>query len=189
MLREEPDGRPPISGSALARAQQMESEALMEYSRVLRIFSDLTLRGKLPDERSAATWARAHETDANMIAIVDDDESIRDSTKTLLRSAGYQVATFESAEAFLESGAIAETECIILDVRMPGMSGLELQRRLNASDAGIPIVFVTAHDDASSRRSAIQAGAVDFLTKPFEAKTLIAAIQTALARRDVGPGV
>jgi len=124
-----------------------------------------------------------------MISVVDDDESIRDSTKTLLRSVGYQVATFASAQLFLDSGAIAETDCVILDVRMPGMDGLELQRRLNASQAGIPIIFVTAHKDANSRWSAIQAGATDFLTKPVEANTLVAAIQTALALRNVRRGV
>jgi len=124
-----------------------------------------------------------------MISVVDDDESIRDSTKTLLRSVGYQVATFASAQLFLDSGAIAETDCVILDVRMPGMDGLELQRRLNASQAGIPIIFVTAHEDANSRWSAIQAGATDFLTKPVEANTLVAAIQTALALRNVRRGV
>jgi two-component system, LuxR family, response regulator FixJ len=124
-----------------------------------------------------------------MISIVDDDQSIRDSTKMLLRSAGYPVATFASAESFLDSDAIAQTKCVILDVRMPGMDGLELQRRLNTSYADIPIIFVTAHDDANTRWSAIQAGATDFLTKPFDANTLIAAIQTALTRRDVRRGV
>jgi FixJ family two-component response regulator len=120
-----------------------------------------------------------------MISVVDDDESIRDSTKALLRSAGYQVATYASAELFLDSDALAETECIILDVRMPGMDGLELQRRLNALETGIPIIFVTAHDDAMSRRLAIDAGAVDFLSKPFEAKALVATLETALTRHNV----
>jgi two-component system, LuxR family, response regulator FixJ len=121
-----------------------------------------------------------------MIAIVDDDESIRDSTKSLLRSVGHEVETFASAETFLERGTLAETKCIVLDVRMPGMDGLELQRRLGGSQADIPIIFVTAHDDASIRRSALEAGAIDVLNKPFQADTLVAIVQTALIRR--GPG-
>jgi len=123
--------------------------------------------------------ARAKES---MISVVDDDESIRDSTEALLRCSGYQVATFASAELFLNSGATAETECIILDVRMPGMDGLELQQRLNASGAGVPIIFVTAHDDAKSQSLAIAGGAVDFLIKPYEPNALIAAVETALTR-------
>ena len=121
----------------------------------------------------------------NEVAVVDDDESIRDSTKTLLRSAGYGVSTFASAEQFLNSGAVAETKCLILDIRMPGMDGLQLQHRLNDSGAGIPIIFLTAHDDAKSRRRAIDGGALDFLSKPFEANTLVAAVQTALTRHAV----
>ena len=176
LLLEEPDGLPPSPDSPLARARQAESEALLEHFRVLRIFTDLTIHGKLPEETLGA------EARGKMISVIDDDESIRDSTKALLRSAGHQVATFASAELFTDSGASAETECIILDVRMPGMGGLELQRRLNASEAHVPIIFVTAHDDAHSRRTAIEAGAVDFLSKPFEANTLVNAVQTALAR-------
>lgn len=185
LLREEPDGRPPGKDSPLARARLAESQALLEYSRVLGIFNDLAAYGKLPEERAFEAAERAMTKDATLISVVDDDESIRDSTRKLLRSAGYAVATFASAESFLGTGAIAETECVILDVRMAGMDGLELQRRLNACGAGVPIVFVTAHDDATSRRLAIEGGAVDFLTKPFEANTLITTIQTALARRDV----
>lgn len=121
---------------------------------------------------------------AILISIVDDDESIRDSTKTLLRSVGHRVATFASAELFLDSGAIAETECLILDVRMPGIDGLELQRRLNASGAGVPIIFVTAHDDITNRRQALAAGALDFLCKPFDAGALVAAVENARSRRE-----
>ena len=185
MLRGESDGVFPSPDSALGRARQTESEALAEYARVLQIFTGLTVYGKLPDETPGAIPDGVRTKGASAIAVVDDDESIRDSTKKLLRSGGYQVATFASAESFLESGAIAETECIILDVRMPGMDGLALQRRLNVSGAGVPIIFVTAHDDAGSRRLAIEAGAVDFLSKPFEASTLMTTIETALTRHKV----
>ena len=115
-----------------------------------------------------------------LISVVDDDESIRDSTRTLLRSAGYDVATFESGELFLESGALHETGCLVLDIRMPGMSGLELQRRVNLSDHGVPVIFVTAHDDKTNRTLAIDAGASEFFQKPFSANAFLAAVHTAL---------
>ena len=127
--------------------------------------------------------SRAQHT--NKVSVVDDEESIRDSTRMLLRSAGYQVSTFASAELFLKSGAVAETECLILDIRMPGMDGLQLQSCLNDSGAGVPIIFLTAHDDAKSRRLAIDGGALDFLAKPFEANSLLVAVQNALTRHAV----
>lgn len=165
---------------------QLESDARAEYTRVLRIFTDLTLYGKVTDAPSAATSnGDSSGLEVTVISIVDDDESIRESTKSLLRSAGYQVATFASAERFLGSGNLAETECLILDVRMPGMDGLELQRRLNAGKARIPIIFISAHDDATRRRQATAAGAVFFLCKPFDASALIAAVKASL---DAGQG-
>jgi FixJ family two-component response regulator len=118
--------------------------------------------------------------EACLISIVDDDESIRAATKSLLRSLGYQVETFASAESFLDSGALARTECLILDVRMPGMGGLELQRQLNAMESPVPIVFITAHYDEMNQKQASEAGAVDFLRKPFDANTLMAAVQRGL---------
>jgi DNA-binding response OmpR family regulator len=115
-----------------------------------------------------------------MISIVDDDESVRAATKALLRSVGYEVETFASAELFLESGALRQTECLVLDVRMPGIDGLELQRRLNAAKSRVSIVFVTAHDDRSHRNKAMEAGAASFFRKPFDANAFVAAIQVAL---------
>ena len=122
-----------------------------------------------------------------LISIVDDDESIRDSTRTLLRSAGYKVATFESGELFLESGSLPETECLILDIRMPGMSGLDLQRRLNLANSDVPLIFITAHDDAMNRKLAIDAGASAFFQKPFSAHDLLTAVQTALKNTLLSP--
>jgi len=119
-------------------------------------------------------------TETKLISVVDDDESIRDSTRTLLRSVGHRVATFPSAETFLESDALAKTECLILDIRMPGMNGLELQRRLRTSGVGVPIVFVTAHDDQPNRHQAMVGGATGFLCKPFDASVLLTAVETAL---------
>ena len=118
--------------------------------------------------------------DGVLVSVVDDDESIRDSTRTLLRSVGYEVATFESGELFLESGTLAETQCLILDIRMPGMSGLELQRRVNLSDSSVPVIFVTAHDDNANRKLAIDAGASEVFHKPFSANAFLAALDTVL---------
>lgn len=117
----------------------------------------------------------------NLVSIIDDDESVRDSTKTLLRSLGYRVATFSSAVTFLDAEAATETRCLILDIAMPDMSGLELQGILNASGSDVKVVFVTAHDNDANRKRALDAGAVGFLCKPFEARDLIAALQRALS--------
>jgi FixJ family two-component response regulator len=115
-----------------------------------------------------------------LISIVDDDESIREAIQSLLRSVGFRTKTFASAEQFLQSDQIENTACLILDVRMPGMSGLELQRRLIATQCRIPIVFVTAHGDEEVRSRALQEGAVEFLLKPFSEEALLNAIQVAL---------
>ena len=115
-----------------------------------------------------------------LISIVDDDESIREAIQSLLRSVGFRTQTFASAEQFLQSDQIETTACLILDVRMPGMSGLELQRRLMATQRRIPIVFVTAHGDEEVRSRALQEGAVEFLLKPFSEEALLNAIQAAL---------
>jgi FixJ family two-component response regulator len=114
------------------------------------------------------------------IAIVDDDESVRTAVEALLRSIGYEVKTFASAELFLESGALRETRCLVLDVHMSGIDGLELQRRLNEAGSRVPIIFVTANEEGTQRQRAIEAGAVNFFRKPFDAKAFLAAIQSAL---------
>jgi CheY-like chemotaxis protein len=184
MLDEQPEGLSPGLDSSLSRARETETRALVEYSRVLTIFTDLTVHGKVPDQQAPRGLVSADRfPETTIIAVVDDDESIRDATKTLLRSAGYRVGTFASAEQFLDSGALGETGCLILDVRMPGMSGLDLLHRLRSSDSGVPIVFVTAHDDNGNRRQAIEAGAMAFLSKPFEAGALVDAVRTAVAVR------
>ena len=115
-----------------------------------------------------------------LIAIVDDDDSLRNSLNNLIRSVGFWVQGFSSAEAFLNSNQLAGTACLILDVRMPGMGGLELQRQLGAVDYRIPIIFVTSDGDDDARARALAAGAVDFLYKPFREEALLNAIDTAL---------
>jgi FixJ family two-component response regulator len=117
-----------------------------------------------------------------LIAIVDDDCLLRDSLDNLMRSVGFPTQDFSSAEAFLSSAQIHETACLILDVRLPGMSGLELQRQIVAANWRIPIIFVTAHADDAVRAHALEAGAIDFLYKPFREEELLNAIDSALKR-------
>jgi FixJ family two-component response regulator len=119
---------------------------------------------------------------APLIAIVDDDDSLRNSLNNLIRSVGFGVQGFSSAEAFLNSNQLDDMACLILDVRMPGMSGLDLQRQLIATNCRIPIIFVTSHGDDNARTRALEAGAVDFLYKPFHEEALLNAIDTALKR-------
>jgi FixJ family two-component response regulator len=115
------------------------------------------------------------------VAVVEDDDAVREATESLLRSAGFDVEEFATAEAFLRSGCLQRAACLVLDVRLPGMSGLELQRYLAAIDFRIPIVFVTAQPDGEGRlRSrALRAGALAFLTKPFGARELLAAVDAS----------
>ena len=117
-----------------------------------------------------------------LICVVDDDESVRRSTKLLIESHGFRVATFESAEAFLTSEQRHDTSCLILDVQMPGISGLQLQSKLTHDRHSIPIIFITAYDDNQSRRHAMQAGAIAFLDKPFTEGQLFQTIRSALQR-------
>ena len=116
----------------------------------------------------------------NLISVVDDDESIRRTTTLLIESFGFRAAAFESAENFLGSGRLNDTSCLIVDVQMPGMNGLQLQSQLAAAGCSIPIIFITAHDDKESRRRAMQAGAVAFLGKPFTDEQLLQSIRSAL---------
>jgi FixJ family two-component response regulator len=122
-----------------------------------------------------------------LVSVVDDDESIRDSTRTLLRSVGYEVATFASGELYLESGTLRETQCLVLDIRMPGMSGLELQRQVNLSDSSVPVIFVTANDNIGNRKLAIDAGASEVFQKPFSANAFLTAVDTAIKKGIDGP--
>jgi FixJ family two-component response regulator len=116
-----------------------------------------------------------------LIAIVDDEEAICDALTSLLRSVGWRAEGFTSAEAFLQSGQVHTTACLLLDVRLPGSSGLELQQQLRSSQARIPIIFITAHGNEAMRAQALQAGAVAFFAKPFNDTALLEAIHTALA--------
>jgi len=115
-----------------------------------------------------------------IISIVDDDNSVRESLQGLIRSVGFAVEVFASAEEFLNSDHLRNTRCLILDVRMPGMNGLELQRQLVASHREIPVIFITGHGNEKARTQALKNGAVDYLLKPFGEEALLSAIYTAL---------
>ena len=115
-----------------------------------------------------------------LVSIVDDDVSVRRSTRRLLRCCGLRAEAFASAEDFLQSGRVAETACLLLDVRMPGMDGLELQRRLGETDRLIPIIFLSARASEDEERRALRAGAANFLRKPVSKEALLNAIRAVL---------
>ena len=116
-----------------------------------------------------------------LVAIVDDDEGMREAIKSLLASAGFMAESFSSAEEFLNSTRLSETSCLILDVQMPGVNGLELQSQLDREHRRIPIIFITAHANQEARSEAMRAGAVAFLEKPFSEESLMHALRSAHA--------
>ena len=120
-----------------------------------------------------------------LISVVDDDESVRESLPDLLKEFGFDAQSFSSAEEFLASETLAETNCLLLDVAMPGMTGPDLQRELLLREHSIPIVFITGQRDAATRLRLIAQGAVDCLFKPFEPNDLLQALNTALGARSI----
>jgi FixJ family two-component response regulator len=119
---------------------------------------------------------------SRLIAIVDDDESLKSALQDLIESDGLSALCFGSAEQFLDSEARHKAACLIADIRMPGMSGLELQAKLEAERCRLPIIFISAHGDAEMRTLAMRDGAVEFLTKPFDDAVLLEIVHAALAR-------
>jgi FixJ family two-component response regulator len=117
------------------------------------------------------------------VAIVDDDESIRAALQGFMKEAGLPAQAFASAEEFLGSGDLSQVGCLVADIRMPGMSGLELQARLSADRHRMPIVFITAHGDESMKMQALRAGAVEFLAKPFDEEVLLDCVRAAMENR------
>ena len=115
-----------------------------------------------------------------LVAIVDDDDSVRGALHGLLKAVALPAIAFASAEEFLKSGQQHHTACLIADIRMPGMSGLELQAKLNAERCRIPTIFITAHGDEKMRMQALRAGAVEFMAKPFDDEILLESVRAAL---------
>ena len=122
----------------------------------------------------------ATQASGKIVAVIDDDESVRTAVKELLKSVGLPARAFASAEDFLKSGQQREIGCLIADIRMPGMSGLELQAKLNADQVRIPTIFITAHGDEKMRMQALRAGAVEFIAKPFDDEILLEKVRAAL---------
>jgi FixJ family two-component response regulator len=129
---------------------------------------------------AVAVQGKAVQGNSGLVAVVDDDDLMRSALEGLLRQAGFPVRTFASAEDFLSSGQQHHTACLIADIRMPGISGLDLQARLNAQQIRIPTIFITAHGDARMRMQALRAGAVEFLAKPFDDEFLLESVRAAL---------
>lgn len=117
--------------------------------------------------------------DSRIVSVIDDDESVREALRGLLKSAGFRADVFASAEEFLSSGRLGATGCLIVDVRMPGMSGVELQEQLIASNPALPLIFISADGDDEVRARALKRGAIDFLYKPFSDEALLAAVDRA----------
>ena len=164
-----------------ARRRAMQAGAVAFLGKP---FSDEQLleciRSALGDTNGEATVTR------NLVSTIDDEESVRRTTTLLIQSFGFKAAAFESAESFLGSVDLDNTACLIVDVRMPGMNGLDLQSRLAAAGCRIPIIFITAFDDKEVRRRAMQAGAVAFLGKPFSDEQLLHTIRSALDHENTG---
>jgi FixJ family two-component response regulator len=123
-----------------------------------------------------------HQPQSKFVAVVDDDDLVRTAIQGLLKSVGLSARVYASGEEFLDSGVQHQSACLIADIRMPGMSGLELQARLNAECCLIPTIFITAHGDQEMRLQAMRAGAVEFLSKPFDDELLIDSVRAALDR-------
>ncbi len=123
----------------------------------------------------------SQKVNTGVVAIVDDDEAVRAAIEDLLSSVGIKARSFASAEEFLRSGIKTEIACLVSDIRMPGMTGLELQEKLVTEGSQIPIIFVTAYGNTRMREQALEAGAIDFLGKPFDDEKLLGSVRAALA--------
>jgi FixJ family two-component response regulator len=132
------------------------------------------------------SWRQGNTELSNLplVAIIDDDESVRATTDSLVRSLGYIVYTFASAEEFLRSNRLDDFSCVIADVQMPGMSGVELQAHLLTQGSRVPFIFFTAFPDERIRAQALRAGAICYLTKPFDGDSLVRCLQAALNKQD-----
>jgi FixJ family two-component response regulator len=142
----------------------------------------VTLTPRAPALRQGNAGLSKHA----LIAIIDDDASVRATTDSLVRSLGYSVHTFATAEEFLQSGRLDDLSCVIADVQMPGMSGVELHAQLLTQGYRVPFIFFTAFPDERIRAQALKAGAICYLTKPFDGDSLIQALEAALKKHNGG---
>ncbi len=150
------------------------------YQRIIENYHPHgAIRRRCTQISSGRMW-KADVAEIPKIAVVDDDESVRDALRSLLKSVGFKAEAFASAAELLNSGQLLGLACLILDVRMPGMSGIELQDRLTASHDGVPIIFISAHADEEARARALASGAIAFLVKPFSDEALLDAIEVAV---------
>jgi FixJ family two-component response regulator len=138
--------------------------------------------GKASDSTRISGKIRSRAAKPPLISIVDDDSSVREAVESLLNSIGFRAESFESTEQFVECDHLRDVACLILDIQLPGMTGVELQRLLAVGSVNLPIVFISARDDERMRERVLNAGAVDFLLKPFEDESLLQAIDSALKR-------
>jgi len=152
----------------------MEDLRPARFSPIMKIVKEIN-KGEAGETASPRPRSR--------ISIVDDDASVREALKGLMRSVGQDVDAFGSAEEFLSSGSHCETACLILDIRLPGMNGFELEERLKKEAWPIPVIFVSGHADEAARRKALAAGAIELLTKPVRRGPLFSAIASALSER------
>src|ERR1700678_460039 len=157
-------------------------EVISEGSRLWHYVREATLGHLRFASASPSCWARLLNN-APLISIVDDDSVIRGAIESLVMSYGFQTRTFESAEAFLQSEQLTETSCLISDVQMPNISGVELQQRLADQGLRIPMIFITAYPNDAIRTRVLNAGAVCYLQKPFDHQSLMQCIGHALQRR------
>ena len=140
----------------------------------------------MPPALATALTMEYHTSGPGLISIIDDDMSVRVGLKRLFKSVGFEVADFASGEEFLNFGGLQSSDCLVLDLRMPGMDGLELQSRLISENHQIPIVFLTAHGDDQVRGKAMSDGAISFICKPFNEESLIRDVKKAVSQHRLG---
>ena len=174
-----------VMWSALFARGHRSPRGLWEANTVASVSGESARFGVIPRDDCGVSGRglqclMATEGSSTFVAIVDDDDLMRGALQGLLKEAGLPTRVFASAEDFLKSGQQHHTACLIADIRMPGMSGLDLQARLNADRIRIPTIFITAHGDARMRMQALRAGAVEFLAKPFDDEVLLDSVRAAL---------
>src|SRR5271168_952461 len=173
----------PSRYAGLRQSKESPNRVSMSYDSPCGFRGQVTYESIIaPFWRRCYIPAMASQGNTKMVAIVDDDDLMRSALQGLLKAVGLPAQAFASAEEFLKSGQQNEVGCLVADIRMPGMSGLELQAKLNADQCRIPTIFITAHGDEKMRMQALRAGAVEFMAKPFDDEALLESVRAALER-------